>query len=394
MKLRRDFHWAWPFLWAIVLWTGCSADAEKAPASESKKQPAKTGFQIIELKPEQATQLKIDVQSIGQAAAGAEFVINGTVTPSHHASGVMSAPIAGRITRILAHEGEYVRKGQPVIEIQSLDFARLLGEYRQARQEVRYQSTKLANTKPLAERGTVPAIEATESEAETDRAKAHEWAVLAQLKSLGIGESQLEAWMRNPEKTPSLWVYAPLSGVVSTCSVSIGQAVQAYQDLSTLVGTGEVMIEGYVEPTLAGQLHAGDEALVQVPGYDQKIRATLLSVQASVDGERKSLVALFKSGTQDGFPKPGQQVHLTLNIAGSATLERVIPISAVSYDGDQHFVFVQKDAKTYELRPIEITAIREQDVVVKAGLKDGERIAVSEVFTLKTLARQSEFAEE
>ena len=55
---------------------------------------------------------------------------------------------------------------------------------------------------------------------------------------------------------------------------------------------------------------------------------------------------------------------------------------------------MQKDAKTYELRPIEITAIREQDVVVKAGLKDGERIAVSEVFTLKTLARQSEFAEE
>ena len=71
-----------------------------------------------------------------------------------------------------------------------------------------------------------------------------------------------------------------------------------------------------------------------------------------------------------------QQVALFDDVKdGSALIQR---------DRDRHFVFVQRDAHTFEARDVRLGDSNGKQVAIVEGLRDGERVVTNGGFILKS----------
>jgi cobalt-zinc-cadmium efflux system membrane fusion protein len=68
-------------------------------------------------------------------------------------------------------------------------------------------------------------------------------------------------------------------------------------------------------------------------------------------------------------------------------------MSALTFDGDIPVIFVKTDENTFEQRALKTGAYRNGFAVVNSGLSVGEEVAVTQVFSLKALARYKKFAD-
>jgi cobalt-zinc-cadmium efflux system membrane fusion protein len=122
-------------------------------------------------------------------------------------------------------------------------------------------------------------------------------------------------------------------------------------------------------------------------------RAVINSINPGLDENSRSVITNILLKTEDGWPKPGENVRL--NIVTSSKKEIiVIPVEAITYDGNQAIVFVQKEKGLFEKRNIEVNEMRENMVFVANGLQSGEQLVKTKVFTLKALSRFDKIAEE
>ena len=71
-----------------------------------------------------------------------------------------------------------------------------------------------------------------------------------------------------------------------------------------------------------------------------------------------------------------------------------VPLSALTYEGAQALVFLKVDEYTYRKQVISTRRVSSLDAIVESGLKSGEEIAVSQIFTLKALSKMGEGEEE
>lgn len=370
--------------------TGCQS-ADSTASTPPPKAAASSPNELV-LTPEQVSQLGIQSIRVVKNGLGIPISVQGKAIPNHHGTGVVSAPISGRIIRLYAHQGQMVRKGQVVAELESLEFATLAAEYLQAESDLHYRKLEWERLQALYEKNLVPQSEVQRAEAEKMRATTQIRVTETKLTATGIGRSYLQQWASRKIQQPTLPVYALVSGMVNTQDVQIGQSVVAYAQMMTLIPTTEVMVEAFVSPEQAPRIQVNDEATVRLQGQTEVIRMTVVGVQATMDEARHAVRVLLESQTLNGFPKPGQlvQVEFSTLVDDFATQ---IPLSAIEYEGDDAHVFVQKAENRYERRPVKVLRLLGDAALISEGLQGDETIAITQVFTLKSLSRLAEFAE-
>lgn len=391
-------------LWAVLLIVGGLAigcrgsDPEVGGAREvvapSAVQEEHTPLQAIRLSPEQARDLDVRTVRVQRTDYRYALRVPGTVHPAPEHISLVSAPISGRVTRIFAHEGEAVRRGQVLLELESLEFARLVADYLQARADETYQDQQVTRLEQLVEKKISPRAALERAQADYYRATAAVQATDAQLRTLGVGDQELERWAGGEAGRPVLRIYAPLSGVINQHRIEMGQAVTAYDELLDIVNLEEVLVRGYISPDEAALVQPGDAVEISMKDFpEQRIAAAVRTISPALDVESKSVTVNVRARTQLGWPLPGQNVRLSISV-GLPQPVIVVPLSAVQYEEQDATVFVRRDSLTFEKRPITISRTTDEEVVVASGLEEGEEVAVSQVFSLKALERYEQFAEE
>jgi cobalt-zinc-cadmium efflux system membrane fusion protein len=69
-------------------------------------------------------------------------------------------------------------------------------------------------------------------------------------------------------------------------------------------------------------------------------------------------------------------------------------MEALTYEGNDPIVFVQKSESVFEKRKLDVQEFRDKYAVVRSGLDKNERIAINQIFSLKALSRFDKIAEE
>jgi cobalt-zinc-cadmium efflux system membrane fusion protein len=117
----------------------------------------------------------------------------------------------GRIVAIHARLGDFVKKGQLLLEVQSNDVAGAFDQYLKAVNDERLARVQLERAKILYEHGAIPQSQLEIAKDSEDDAKADLVAAEQQLVVLGVDKDH-----------PSLTVkiYAPVSGVITAQNVT------------------------------------------------------------------------------------------------------------------------------------------------------------------------------
>lgn len=384
---------------AVTL-ASCSDDEPSAEttvaevgAPPSVRAEAEAPVRQVRLTDEQADELQVETVAVGRDAAEYSVSLPGQVHPAPEHYAQVSAPIAGRVATIYAHEGETVRKGQPLLALESLEFANLAADYLQADAEAKYLEGQVERLKTLVDKKIVPRARLDRSEADLSRATASVGATYARLMALGVTDQQMAGWSSETRERPLLLVYAPLSGVIDRHLIDQGQSVEAYQQMMSVVDNRAVLIRGFVAPEDAAGITAGDPVTVRLrdnPG--RELLAEVTTINPSVDPESRAVTVNIVTPTRSGWPMPGQHVELDIT-ANDTRPVLTLPLSAVQYEGEQATVFVRLDDRTFEKRPITIERVTEDQAIVTDGLSAGEEVAVSQVFSLKALERFEQYAE-
>lgn len=386
---------------ALFLFSGCSGGAEAPIPEESGTPPSlrsEQEVQSIKLTQEQADNLNIQLYTATSEPVSFSIEAPGEVFPAPERISVVSAPIDGRVSNIYAHEGERVSKDDPLLELESLEFANLVAAYLEATAEITFQQQQVERLKVLTEDKISPLRNLERAQADLRLAQTQQSAALARLKAVGITESQTKQW--DPfasDPNARLTIYASIDGVINEHLIEMGESVTAYQRLLDVIDNTEVLVRGFIAPEDAYFIKPGTSLTVKERASREgvsahSINAAVTTVNPALDQNNRSVVLNSIVTTENNWPLVGQSVRLTYQAQPEENTIS-IPITAVQYEQSDATVFIQLSELEYEKRTVSIARITDEHAILNGGLEPGEKVAITQVFSLKALERFEQFAD-
>lgn len=322
------------------------------------------------------------------------IAVPGVVFPAPNHVSIISTPIDGRISRISAQEGEVVKTGQEIFSIESLEFGNMVSEYLQAVSEETFQASRLQRLEQLVEQTISSKSELDRARSDFQRAKTSVIAAVSKLKAIGVPEKEINAFKTAESIDPTLKIHSPINGIMDQRSVELGQSVNALQMLARVLDMSHVLVRGYASPEDARIIAAGDSVNIsrrQTGTFEMK--AIVTSINPGLDENNRSVIVNILLATNQNWPKPGENLHLSIETVSQNEVIS-IPVEALTYEGNDPIVFVMLDESTFEKRKIDIQEFRDKYAIVQSGLEKNERLAVTQVFSLKALSRFDKITEE
>jgi HlyD family secretion protein len=170
----------------------------------------------------------------------------------------VAAERGGRLVRVLVDEGQLVRKGELLAEIDSDELRASLAEagarIEEADAEVRLAEVSLRRRRDLVEEKIVAVHDLDQATRDLDIARARRETAKAEV-------SRLEAQLRKTR------VVAPLAGTVTARAVDAGETVEVGQHLVTVADLRRLRVEGEADEADAGGLIVGSAVTVTADGY-------------------------------------------------------------------------------------------------------------------------------
>lgn len=280
---------------------------------------------------------------------------------------------AGQIERICVKEGDYIRRGQLLAELDAADYRlgveALQIQYDQLEEEV-------ARTKQLFDQKSVSA---------NDYEKA-----VAGLKQLGV---QLQA---NKNKLDYTQLYAPTDAYVQSVNFSPAEMVDAGTSLFTLLDVSHMEVAADIPAAEYRQRDRFVRYYCRAAGIDEPLPMKLLSLTPKADGNQLYQLRLTFAGQPDKRLTAGMNVEAGIVVEDTASAGGVaVPLCAIFRDNETDapcvWVFgadsivrkrpVALGGTDAEGRAVVVEGLTDEERIVRAGvhvLRDGERVRVIE----------------
>lgn len=316
----------------------------------------------------------------------------------------VGAAIAGRVVKLLVSEGEMVKKGQVLAELESPEVGRARATLLQA--TARFSLAKRAHERKLTlqKEGSVSQRELDEAQGDLTIAEAELNAARATLAPLG---SATQADGR-------FSLISPLAGQVLSRDLHLGElltpekAAFRVADLSHLWVVASVFERDAVHLAANGPAHILPTAL---PG--QRLEARVAQVGAEVHPESRTVQIRLDlenpaGQTGQGILKPGMSANVQFfQASGRNTNSKqadgetpgvvTVPLAAVQRVEDHWVVFVPKGTagkegaqSRYDVRTIGRGRDLGGEVEVLSGLDAGTEVVVDGSFVLRASATQGD----
>jgi len=385
------------FLLIIIYSCGGKQEPVQKEKGASDSPPSVSGIKpenLVKLSAQEITELKIQTIAVTSSLANYSIAVPGAVFPAPNHVSIISTPINGRISRIAIQEGEVVRIGQELFSIESLEFGNMVSEYLQAVSEETFQTSRLHRLEQLVEQTISSKSELDRASSDYQRAKTTVIAAVSKLKAIGVPSNEINAFRTAESIDPTLKIHSPIGGSLDQRSVELGQSVNALQMLARVLDISHVLVRGYVSPEDARYILMGDSVKISRRQNDPfELKAVVTSINPGLDENNRSVVVNVLLASKDNWPKPGENLRLSISTS-SQTEVITIPIEALTYEGNDPIVFVKISESTFEKRRVVVPEFRDKYAVIQKGLEKNERLAVTQIFSLKALSRFDKIAEE
>lgn len=285
--------------------------------------------------PVQSKPLALELEALGTARANESVEV--------------TAKVANQVTVVRFDEGQQVRRGDVLVELDGAQARADLAAAEAALAESRSQyqrSRELYTTKVLSD-SQIEQIEATfkANQARVDAARAR------------VGDTV---------------VRAPFAGRVGLRRVSVGSLISPGTVITTLDDTSTIKLDFTVPETFLSAVEPGLEVVARSVSYpDENFAGRVSSVDTRVDPATRSVTVRALVPNPQGLLKPG--MFLTVRLSRGATDALMVPEEALVPEQGNVFVYVVKDGVA-EKRSVRMGQRRVGEVQVLEGLAAGELV--------------------
>lgn len=378
------------FLSLIIMALSCGKEESKLPEEQalSKSEIVNT-VDISSYKKD----LKIETYAVVNDVAKYELNFPGTVYPAPDNIYIVSAPVSGRIIKIFKNEGDNVSKGEVLLEIESLEFANMISDYIKWQADMLYRKNIVEKLTNLSSKKIVPENEFELAKAELRTSQANLQSSCSRLMAVGLTKDEIDNFDKKGRSEPILKIKSAIAGKINEHLIDLGKSVNMYDKMLTVINTDKVMIKGFLPGDDVPQISQGSAVkIITNNDFSNAISSTIKSINPALDEQTKAVTVNILINTVNSKPLPGQLVRI---IVDASTPNKVlhIPTGCIMLEGQKSIVFVKISDSIYEKRYVETTKLNDNISIVNSGLKEGELIAITELFPLKALFKISEFAD-
>ncbi len=271
----------------------------------------------------------------------------------------LSLQTSGVIEHIAFHSGQPVRSGQLLL---SVDPGALPGRLQEAQADAALAREDYVRARRVyAIRGI--------STATLDKAKYEAMASAARVSALQ--ESLADTILR-----------APFSGVLGLRKIYRGQYLRTGTPVVELIDPRKLYVDFSVPQGDAAQVHAGTGLTFALPGAhaERQYPARILALNTQVGRSNRALAVRARILGDHPLARPGMFVLVQLP-TGAARRRLLVPRIAIDYHSYGDFIYVlqrRKDGRwVAHEQSIRTGSVRGSDIVVRSGLKAGDRIVTA-----------------
>ena len=318
----------------------------------------------------------------------------GRVTFDERRTARLGSLVEGIVHRLDAQPGDTVTRGAIVAQLHShvvhdawaAYFTGLAGQ-RRAETELAYARTAESRAAQLVADKALSPQELERSRADLTTATQALVAVKAEITRTAqeLAHYGIVATPdADPLKHEDVPVVAPFGGVVIERLATVGSTVTPGTPLIVISDLSRVWVTAEIDETLVGQVVTGRPVTVKAPAYpDESFPGTLATVGDVVSPETRRVTLRIET------PNPGRKLkpEMLVTVSIAATAPRrvlVVPSRALQTMDGESVVFVRAGADQFARRAVTTGATVDGDVEIVRGLNEGDIVATSGAFLLKS----------
>ena len=317
------------------------------------------------------------VDLVELAAVPAEVV----VPPARQA--LVSAPAGGVVARLWVAEGDAVTAGQPVAELDSVEYVERQREYLDAVAGSELAEAQATRDRSLFAEGIIAERRVNESAAAARAARARLDQVRAQLTLAGLTAADFGRLAAQRQLTPRITLRAPFAGVVAAKHAKVGARVDTLDPVLAIADLSNLWLELRLPQESAARVAPG--MLVSVATAGQTITGNITTVGGVVDSATQTVLVRASVENTQRVLRAGQ--FLTARVlarpAGGG-VAYAVPVGAVTRNGGDVLLFVRTGNGVVAQR-IEVLADDGKRVYLAGGIDADTVVALEGIGALKAL---------
>jgi RND family efflux transporter MFP subunit len=292
--------------------------------------------------------------------------------------------VAGYITGIFFTEGQEVKKGQKLYQIDQQQYQ---GAYEQAVAQLHVNEANLAKLQQDADRYEELGRQDAIAKQTVDHALEDLQAAKKQVEAAKANVSAVEVNLRYST------IYAPLSGTIGISQVKVGASVTpGSTELNVISSDNPIAVDVALDETLIpflekenkkDQQQKSDSTFTLILADQSKYAypGKIFIIDRAVDPQTATIKVRLLFDNPDNFLKVGMSANLRI-LNNSKNESLLIPYRACVEQMAEYFVYVVNDDTVAQRKVFLGQRIRDL-VVVKSGLSENEDIVVDGVQKLK-----------
>jgi membrane fusion protein, copper/silver efflux system len=294
----------------------------------------------------------------------------GLVTFDDKLVSTISSRLTGRVEEVRTSQWKMVRRGEPLIQLFSPDYMSAEAEYLTASADTTNEASGTAQPGSF---GLPPGFGMAASLKE---------AAIRKLELLGFSRADIAA-IRRPSS--SVWVPAPLSGIVVSENVERGQQVNPGDQLFALSTLQRVWITANIYEDDIARVRIGQSLEAVTASYPGKVfYGTVQRISPAVDPNIHTLQLRCQFTNPGSLLRP--QMLAQVRLLTNPRLALVIPQAALVFDDNAYFVFIVTGADTVARRRVQIADWNEPGYArVLSGVQPGDRFLVTKSLRFNAL---------
>jgi membrane fusion protein, heavy metal efflux system len=415
MTMRRRFP-ARSAVWlAAALLAACgrkTADSSAPPKSDAPETAQEGGEHTAAL-PESVTLTAAAIAEAGIQTWTVQpvdlehlLVLNGTVEHDENKLLQLAANVRGRVASIPVDLGQSVRRGDALLELESVELGRAREEFLREASALRVAARAYERARALVAAKAISEGEFQTREGEYLTRKATAQAAERTLHLLGEADDEIARLRKAVESNdplpsgdaPRLVLRAPFAGRVIERKVTPGSLVEALQPLVTVADLSRVWVflQAY-EKDLA-LLSRGVPVSLRTEAFPQEAFKGRVDYVGSVVDEKTRTVRLRASvDNRQERLRPGMFVKAQLDVPKPETEEKAVlavPQAALQTLEGRTMLFVQPKPGVFVRRAVETGHSFEGFTEILGGIKRGDVVVTEGSFVLKSEFAKASLAEE
>jgi len=297
-----------------------------------------------------------------------ELTLSGTITFNEDKVVKVYPQASGHVQEVKVSLGDYVEKGQVLVEIQSSDMANISNEFISSQSDLAIAKKNLDAAEDMHKSGLLSEKEYTEALQNHQKA----------LSSLNKSKEVMLIYGNSSggENTSGYVIKAPISGFIVEKNVNTGMEIRsdANENLFTISDLKEVWAIANVYETDIEKIKIGDGAIISTLSYGEKsFNGKIDKIRNVLNPDTKVLNIKIRLDNADYLLKPGMFAKVKISYPDNKKMLTISKNSLV-FDENKNYVVVYKNKCDMNVVQIISSKTVGDKVYVEAKLKEGDKI--------------------